>query len=61
MGTIEFFIDHDTTAPMALHMNLPKKLLNFRTILKRRAREVNGVNPVFFGEEDCIYRLNEIC
>ncbi len=28
MGTVEFFEDHNTTAPMTPHMNLLRKLLD---------------------------------
>jgi hypothetical protein len=31
------------------------KLLNPEMIFAKREGEVNGVNPVFWGKEDCIY------
>ena len=57
MGTVEFFEDHNTTAPMTLHMNLPRKLLDSCDNFIKGGGEVNRVNPVFLREKYCIFNL----
>jgi hypothetical protein len=57
MGTVEFFEDHNTTAPMTPHMNLPRKLIDSYNNFIEGCGQVNRVSPVFLREKYCIFNL----